>query len=113
MKRLLHALVLSVFLYVCESGTLKAGLQSGLQVAEIIHFRHLLGIFYTVRITNKMSMQKSESRDYKNMLTAIKNRKLKLHEQIARPLQEHPTRNGKRRKKKGTSKKEVAKKKSC
>ncbi|PIK46298.1 hypothetical protein BSL78_16830 [Apostichopus japonicus] len=51
--KLLHALVLSIFLYACESWTLTAELQKKIQAVEMRCTRRVLGISYTDHITNE------------------------------------------------------------
>ena len=50
---LLHALILTIFLYPCESWTLTAELQRKIQAVEMRCFRRLLGISYTDHITKE------------------------------------------------------------
>ena len=50
--RLLRSLVISVFLYACESWTLTADLQRRIQAMEMRCYRRLLNISYTEHITN-------------------------------------------------------------
>ena len=50
--RLLRSLVISIFLYACESWTLTADLQRRIQAMEMRCYRRLLNISYTEHITN-------------------------------------------------------------
>ena len=51
--RLMHALVITIFLYACETWTLTAELQRRIQSLEFRSFRKILGISYKDRITNE------------------------------------------------------------
>ena len=51
--RLMRSLVISVFLYACETWTLIADLQRRIQVMEMRCYRRLLRISYTEHVTNE------------------------------------------------------------
>ena len=51
--RLLRSLVMSIFLYSCETWTLTAEIERKIQTVEMRSFRHLLGILYKDHITNE------------------------------------------------------------
>ncbi|XP_076067639.1 uncharacterized protein LOC143040432 [Oratosquilla oratoria] len=72
--KLLHALVLSIFQYICETWTLTAELQRKIQAMEMRCFRRLLGISYTDHITNE-EVRKTISqhvKHYEDLLTTCK-----------------------------------------
>ena len=84
--RLLHALVLSTFLYACESWTLTAELQRRIQAVEMRCFRRLLGISYTDHITNE-EVRRTISQhvsQYEDLLTTVKKRKLRWYGHVTR-----------------------------
>ena len=86
--KLLHTLILSIFLYACESWTLTAELQREIQALEMRCFRRLLGISYrpTDRITNE-EVRRTISRhvkDYEDILTTVKKWKLKWYGHVTR-----------------------------
>ena len=51
--RLMRSLVISIFLYACESWTLTADIERRIQATEMRCFRKLFGISYKDRITNE------------------------------------------------------------
>ena len=51
--KLLHALIISIFLYACESWTLTAELQKRIQAVETRCLRRLLDVLYMDHITNE------------------------------------------------------------
>ena len=51
--RLMRSLVTSIFLYACESWTLKAELQESIQVMEMRCYRKILHISYKDHVTNE------------------------------------------------------------
>ena len=79
--RLLHALVISIFLYACETWTLTAELQRKIQAVEMRCFRRLLGISYTDHITNEEVKRKIRQHlgHYEDLLTTVKKKKLKFY----------------------------------
>ena len=78
--KLLHALVLSIFLYACESWTLTAELQRKIQAVEMRCFRRLLGISYTDHVTNKevRKIISQHVKHYKDLLTTVKKKKTEM-----------------------------------
>ena len=79
--RLMHALVLSIFLYACESWTLTAELQRKIQAVEMKCFRYILNISYLDRITNERVRQIIESHigPHEDLLATVKKRKLRWY----------------------------------
>ena len=51
--RLIHSLVTSIFLYVCESWTLTAEVQRAIQAMEMRCYRKILRISYKDHVTNE------------------------------------------------------------
>ena len=51
--RLMHSLVMSIFLYACETWTIRADIERRIQALEMRCFRKLLGISYRDHITNE------------------------------------------------------------
>ena len=49
--RQMSSLVISLFLYACETWTLTAELEKKIQATEMIYFRRLLGISYRDHVT--------------------------------------------------------------
>ena len=97
--RLHHALVLSIFLYACESWTLTAELQRKIQAVEMRCFRRLLGISYKDHITNEEVRRKitQNVKHYEDLLTTVKKRKLKWYGHVTRASGLIKTFRGKRR----------------
>ena len=84
--RLLRALVISIFLYACESWTLTADLQKRIQAVEMRCYRRLLGISYRDHITNEEVMRtiQKDNVHYEDLLTTIKRKKLKWYGHVIR-----------------------------
>ena len=79
--RLMHALVLSIFLYACESWTLTAELQRKIQAVEMKCYRYILNISYLDRITNERVRQiiVNHIGPHEDLLTTVKKRKLRWY----------------------------------
>ena len=77
--RLLRTLVISVFLYACESWTLDVYLQQRISSFEMRMYRQLLGIDYKQHVTNVAvrSMITSNIGKHQELLEIVKTRKLK------------------------------------
>ena len=84
--RLLRSLVISIFLYACESWTLTADLQRRIQAMEMRCYRRLLNISYTEHITNVEVRNRIERAigPYEDLLTTVKRRKLKWYGHVSR-----------------------------
>ena len=84
--RLLRSLVISIFLYACESWTLTADLQRRIQAMEMRCYRRLLNISYTEHITNVEVRSRIERAigPYEDLLTTVKRRKLKWYGHVSR-----------------------------
>ena len=76
--RLMRSLVLSIFLYACESWTLTAELEKKVNTTEMRCFRNLLGISYQDHISNEQirTMIRQEIGHYDDLLATVKKRKL-------------------------------------
>ena len=77
--RLLRSLVISVFLYVCESWTLDSYLEKRIAAFEMRCLRQLLGISYRQHVTNEnvRAMVTAEIGPHQELLQIVKTRKLK------------------------------------
>ena len=84
--RLMHSLVLSTFLYACESWTLTADIQRRIQVMEMRCFRRLLNINYIDHITNEEVKRRIrlEIGQYEEFLSTVKKRKPKWYGHVTR-----------------------------
>ena len=78
--KLMHSLVISIFLYACESWTLTAELEKRTQAFEMRCYRRLLNISYKDHVTNDEVRRKIQAAIGKNdeLLTLVKKRKLCL-----------------------------------
>ena len=76
--KLMHSLVISIFLYGCESWTLTAELEKRMQAFEMRCFRRLLNISYKDHVTNEEVHRKIQAAigEYDELLTLVKKRKL-------------------------------------
>ena len=79
--RLMRSLVISIFLYACETWTLTAELEKKTQATEMRCFRTLLGIFYRDHVTNEEvgNRVRQAIRPYEGLLTTVKKRKLRWY----------------------------------
>ena len=77
--RLLRSLVISIFLYACESWTLDSYLQNRIASFEMRCLRQLLGIDYKQHVTNECvrNIVISEIGKHQELLEIVKTRKLK------------------------------------
>ena len=80
----MRSLVISIFLYACESGTLTAELERRIQAMEMRCFRKLLGITYMDRISNEevQNRVKQTIGPYDDLLTTVRHRKLKWYRHL-------------------------------
>ena len=81
------SLVTSIFLYACESWTLKVELQR-IQVREMRCYRKILHISYKDHVTNEevhAKIQQAIGR-HEDLLTIIKRRKLQWYGHVSRSL---------------------------
>ena len=84
--RLLRSLIMSIFLYACETWTLTAETERKIQTMEMGSFRRLLGISYREHITNEevRSRIRQAIGPYKELLTIEKQHKLQWYGHITR-----------------------------
>ena len=84
--RLMHSLVTSIFLYVCESWTLTAVLQRRIQAMEMRCRRKILCISYKDHVTNKEVRAKIQQAigPREDLLTIVKRRKLQWYGHVSR-----------------------------
>ena len=77
--RLLRSLVISIFLYACESWTLDVYLQQRIASFEMRCYRQLLGIDYRDHVTNVSvrNIVTKEIGKHQELLEIVKSRKLK------------------------------------
>ena len=84
--RLMRSLVISIFLYACESWTLTADTEKRIRALEMRCYRKILGITYRDRITNEevQNRVKCVLGPYTNLLTVVKQRKLTWYGHVTR-----------------------------
>ena len=84
--RLMRSLVISIFLYACESWTLTAELERRIRAIEMRCFRKLLGITYRDRISNEEVQSRVQRAigPYDDLLTTVRHRKLKWYGHVTR-----------------------------
>ena len=84
--RLMRSLVISIFLYACESWTLTPELERRIQAMEMRCFRKLLGITYRDRITDEEVQNRIEQAigPYDDLLTTVRHWKLKWYGHVTR-----------------------------
>ena len=83
---LMHFLVITIFLYACESWTLTPEIKKRIQVFKMRCDRRLLNILYKDHVTNEDVGKKIQAAlgEYDKLLTLIKKRKLRYSGHIAR-----------------------------
>ena len=84
--RLLRSLVMSIFLYSCETWTLTAEIERKIHTVERRSFRRLLGILYNVHSTNEEVRSRIGKAigPYKELLSTVKRRKMKWYGHVTR-----------------------------
>ena len=82
----LRSLVISIFLYACESCTLTAELEKRTQAFEMRCNRRLLNISYKDHVTNEEVRRKIKAAigEYDELLTLVKKRKLRWFGHVSR-----------------------------
>ena len=77
--KLMRSLVISIFLYACESWTLTAELEKRTQAFEMRCYRRLSNISYQDHVTNEEVGRKIQAAigEYDELLTLVKKRKLR------------------------------------
>ena len=84
--KLMHSLVISIFLYACESWTLTAELEKRTQAFEMRCYRRLLNISYKAHVINEEVWRKIQAAigEYDELLTLVKKRKLRWSGHVSR-----------------------------
>ena len=84
--RLMRSLVMSIFVYACETWTIAADIERKIQALEMRCFRKLLGISYRDYITNEEVKARIGNAvgPYEDLLTSVKRRKLKWYGHVTR-----------------------------
>ena len=79
--RLMLSLVISIFLYACETWTLTAELEKKIQTTEMRCFRRLVGISYRDHVTNEEVGNRIRQAigPFEDLLTTVKKRKLRWY----------------------------------
>ena len=82
----MRSLVVSIFLYVCESWTLTAKLEKRTQAFEMRYYRKLLNISYKDHVTNEEARRKIQTgiAEYDKLLILVKKRKLRWFGHVSR-----------------------------
>ena len=101
--KLMRSLVISIFLYACESWTLTAELEKRTQAFEMRCYRRLLNILYKDHVTNEEVRRKIQAafEEYDELLTLVKKRKLKWLGHVSRGIcfsKDNPTGHSERKK---------------
>ena len=84
--KLVRSLVISIFLYACESWTLTAELEKRTQAFEMKCYRRLLNISYKDHVTNEEVRRKIQAAigEYDELLSLVKKRKLRWFGHVSR-----------------------------
>ena len=79
--RLMQSLIISIFLYACETWTITAELEKKIRTTEMRCFRRLLGISYRDHVTNEKvgNRIRQVTGPYEGLLTTVKKRKLRWY----------------------------------
>ena len=82
----MRKLILSTFLYACESWTLTAEIERWIQALEMRCYRRLLNISYKDHVTNEEVRNRIQNAIgmHDDLLTMVKKRKLKWYGHISR-----------------------------
>ena len=82
----MHSLVISIFLYACETWTFTAELERKIEATEMRCFRRLLSISYRDHVTNEEVRNRIGQAigPCEDLLTTVKKRKLRWYGHIAR-----------------------------
>ena len=84
--KLMHSLVISIFLYACDSWTLTAELDKRTQSFEMRCYRRLLNILYKDHVSNEEVCRKIQAAigEYDKLLALVKKRKLRWFVHVLR-----------------------------
>ena len=82
----MRSLVISIFLYACESRTLTSELEKRTQAFDMKRYRRLLNISYKDYVTNEEVRRKIQAAigQYDEILTLVKKRKLRWFGHVSR-----------------------------
>ena len=82
----MRSLVISIFLYACESWTLTAELDTRTQAFEMRCYRRLLNLSYKDHVTNEEVRREIQAAigEYDELLTIVKKRKLRWFGHVSR-----------------------------
>ena len=82
----MRSLVISLFLYACETWTLTVELEKKIQATEMSYFRRLWGISYKDHVTNEEVRNRIRQaiEPYEDLLTTVKKRKLRWYGHVTR-----------------------------
>ena len=85
--KLMRSLVISIFLYACESWTLTAELEKRTQAFEMRCYRRLWNISYKDHVTNEEVRRKIQAaiKEYDELLTLVKKRKRRWFGHVSMP----------------------------
>ena len=106
--KLMRSLVISIFLYACESWTLTAELEKRTQAFEMRCYRRLLNISYKDHVTNEEVRRKIQAAigEYDELLTLVKKWKLRCLK-VFWFSKDNPAGHSERKKKKRQTEEEV------
>ena len=84
--RLMRSLIMSIFLYACETLTLTAELQRRVKTMEMRCYQKILCISYKDNVTNKEVHNRIQQAigPYEDLLTTVKRQKLKWYGHVSR-----------------------------
>ena len=84
--KLMRTLILSTFLYACESWTLTAEIERKIQALEMICYKRLLNISYKDHVTNEETRNRIQNATevHGDLPTMVKERKLRRYGHISR-----------------------------
>ena len=103
--KMMRSLVISIFLYACETWTLTEELERKIQATDMECLRRLLDISYRDHVTNEEVRNNINHAigPYEDLITTVRKRKLRwctlAHNKINRTFKDNPTGHGTRRKK--------------
>ena len=82
----MHSLVISVFLYACESWTLTTELEKRMQAFEMTCYQRLLNVSYKDHVSNEKVRRKIQASigEYDELLTLVKKWKLRWSGHVSR-----------------------------
>ena len=105
--KLMRSLVISIFLYACESWTLPAELEKRTQAFEMKCYRRLLSISYKDHVTNEEVRRKIQAAvgEYDELLILVKKRKLRWFGHVS--SKDNSTGHSERKKEKRQTEEEV------